>query len=168
MLSPGAHFHRHIFSALPVSACRCLDCWVVFARFVLLFSFYLNRSSSVLDLYDTNPELCCLSHPRRLRSLLAMKKMWVSMQMEISLSLPESYCVFFFFSFVYLFWLVKQLTASTQRKWCSEPFNYTASQALLVHIKKGKGEWGVRTCFLKPRKMLESQKWQPPNLLGGQ
>ena len=142
-------------------SCRFLDCWVLFARFVLLLSFYLNVSSCVLDC--TILILCCLSHPKRLRSLVAMKKMWISTQMEISLSLPESFCVFFFC--LCLFVLVGK-AASTQGMWCSEPFNSTARQALIVHIRKGKGKWGVRTCCLKPRKMLESQMWEPPTLLG--
>ena len=144
-------------------SCRFLDCWVLFARFVLLLSFYLNVSSCVLDC--TILILCCLSHPKRLRSLVAMKKMWISTQMEISLSLPESFCVFFFC--LCLFVLVGK-AASTQGKWCSEPFNSTASQALIVHIRKGKRKWGVRTCCLKPRKMLESQMWEPPTLPGDQ
>ena len=74
-------------------------------------------------------------------------------------------CVCFFC--LCLFVLVGK-AASTQGKWCSEPFNSTASQALIVHIRKGKRKWGVRTCCLKPRKMLESQMWEPPTLPGDQ
>ena len=143
-------------------SCRFLDCWVLFASFVLLLSFYLNVSSCVLDC--TILILCCLSHPKRLRSLVAMKKCGFQHRWKFPfLFLNPSVCFFCLCLFV----LVGK-AASTQAKWCSEPFNSTASQALIVHIRKGKREWGVRTCCLKPRKMLESQMWEPPTLPGGQ